>query len=68
MNIRNFDLNLLQTFNALMRERSVSRAADKLAHTQPAISSALNRLREQLRDPLLVHTPRDDTDTLHRFR
>lgn len=58
MNIRNFDLNLLVTFDALMRERSVSRAADRLALTQPAVSNALNRLRQLLDDPLLVRTQR----------
>ena len=54
MNIRKFDLNLLVIFDVLMRERSVSRAADKLALTQPAVSNALNRLRDMLDDPLLV--------------
>lgn len=58
MNIRNFDLNLLITFDALMRERSVSRAAKQLSLTQPAVSNALNRLRHLLDDPLLVRTQR----------
>lgn len=56
MNIRNFDLNLLVIFDAVMRERSVSRAAETLALTQPAVSNALNRLRQMLDDPLLVRT------------
>lgn len=56
MNIRKFDLNLLVTFDAIMRERSVSRAAEALSLTQPAVSNALNRLRQMLGDPLLVRT------------
>ena len=56
MNIRNFDLNLLVIFDALMRERNVSRVAEKLALSQPAISNALNRLRTLLDDQLLVRT------------
>ena len=54
MNIRNIDLNLLVVFDAVMRERSVSKAAQTLALTQPAVSNALNRLRQMLDDPLLV--------------
>jgi len=56
MNIRNFDLNLLVIFDALMRERNVSRVADKLALSQPAISNALKRLRSLLDDQLLIRT------------
>ena len=56
VNIRNFDLNLLLIFDALMRERNVSRVAEKLALSQPAVSNALNRLRALLDDPLLVRT------------
>jgi DNA-binding transcriptional LysR family regulator len=48
------DLNLLVTFDALMTERNVTRVADKLHKTPSAISLALNRLRDQLGDPLLV--------------
>lgn len=48
------DLNLLVTFDVLMSERSVTRVADKLHKTPSAISHALNRLREQLGDPLMV--------------
>ncbi|MES2845059.1 MAG: LysR family transcriptional regulator [Pseudomonadota bacterium] len=48
------DLNLLVTFDVLMTERNVTRTADKLHKTPSAISHALNRLREQLGDPLLV--------------
>lgn len=56
MNIRNIDLNLLVYLNVLLEERSVSRAANKLALTQPTVSAALKRLREYFSDPLLVRT------------
>ena len=56
MNIRSVDLNLLVYLNALLEERNVSRAADKLAITQPAMSNALKRLRDLFDDPLLVRT------------
>ena len=58
MNIFTFDLNLLRVFDALMREQHVSRAAERLALSQPAVSNALNRLRELLDDPLLVRVGR----------
>ncbi|MHA6492119.1 LysR family transcriptional regulator [Pseudomonas borbori] len=54
----NFDLNLLRVFDALMREQNVSRAAERLALSQPAVSNALSRLRELLGDPLLVRVGR----------
>lgn len=54
--LRHFDLNLLLVFEALMRERHVTRAAEKLHLSQPALSHALKRLRESLDDPLLVRT------------
>lgn len=57
MRLSRFDLNLLIVFEALMEERSVSRAADRLALSQPATSNALGRLRALLGDPLFVRTP-----------
>lgn len=57
VNIRTFDLNLLRVFEAVLNDSSVSRAAEKLAMSQPAVSNALNRLRRQLNDPLFVRTP-----------
>ena len=56
MKLRDFDLNLLMAFDVLMREGSVSRAAERLYITQSAMSHALNRLRELLDDPILVRT------------
>ena len=49
-----YDLNLLPVFVALMEERNVTRAAERLGITQPALSNALNRLRDTLRDPLFI--------------
>ncbi len=49
-----YDLNLLPVFIALMEERSVTRAAQRLGLTQPALSNALTRLRTTMRDPLFV--------------
>jgi DNA-binding transcriptional LysR family regulator len=51
------DLNLLVALNALLEEKSVTRAAARLRITQPAMSHALRRLRALFEDPLLVRTP-----------
>jgi DNA-binding transcriptional LysR family regulator len=56
LNIRNVDLNLLVAFDALFDERSVTRAADRLAVTQPTVSGVLKRLRATFSDPLFVRT------------
>jgi LysR family transcriptional activator of mexEF-oprN operon len=56
--LRRFDLNLLPIFAALMRERSVTRAGRALFLSQPAASAALARLREALKDELLVRNGR----------
>jgi len=52
------DLNLLVVFEALLRERHVGRAAERLFLSQSATSHALGRLREMLRDPLFVRHPK----------
>ncbi len=52
-----FDLNLMRVFLSVMQERSVTRAAARLHLTQPAVSYALARLREQFDDPLFMRTP-----------
>ncbi|GGA82200.1 transcriptional regulator [Nitratireductor aestuarii] len=54
MSKRRIDLNLLQLFDALVRERHVSRAAERAGLSQPAMSHALKRLRQMLDDPILV--------------
>ncbi|BDF94532.1 MULTISPECIES: LysR family transcriptional regulator [Pseudoalteromonas] len=63
MNIRNVDLNLLVYLNVLIDERNVSKAANKLALTQPAMSNALKRLRDLFDDPLLVRAAGSMTPT-----
>jgi DNA-binding transcriptional LysR family regulator len=54
--IRGVDLGMLRTFDALLRERSVSRAASRLFLSQPAVSASLKRLRETFDDPLFTRT------------
>ena len=49
-----YDLNLLPIFVALLEERSVTRAAERVGMTQPALSNALARLRAMLQDQLFV--------------
>lgn len=49
-----YDLNLLPIFIALMEERSVTRASERLGMTQPALSNALARLRLMLKDQLFI--------------
>lgn len=56
--IRALDLNLLKTLDALLDERSVTKAATRLALTQPAVSSMLTRLRDSFDDPLFVRSQR----------
>jgi DNA-binding transcriptional LysR family regulator len=56
MNIRSVDLNLLVAFDALFDERSVSRAAHRMALTQPTVSGMLKRLRHVFGDELFVRT------------
>ncbi len=53
VNFRTLDLNLLRVFNEVMSERNITRAAARLAMTQPAVSNALKRLRETLGDELV---------------
>lgn len=57
MNLRSLDLNLLVVFDALMRERHVTRAARAIGLSQPAFSNALARLRERLGDELFIRAP-----------
>ena len=52
-NFRTLDLNLLRVFNEVMAERSLTRAAQKLSLTQPAVSNAVRRLRDALGDDLV---------------
>ena len=56
MNIGRVDLNLLVYLDVLLRERNVTKAANHLGLSQPALSNGLRRLRELFDDPLLVRT------------
>jgi len=58
MDITKIDLNLLVVFDMLLRKQSVSRAAEALNMSQPATSSALNRLRTMFNDPLFIRATR----------
>ncbi len=63
MDLSRVDLNLLVYLDVLLREKSVTRAADYLGITQPAMSNGLRRLRELFGDPLLVRTSEGMTAT-----
>lgn len=63
MNYKNLDLNLLTVFDAVMTELNVTRAADRLRMTQPAVSNALKRLRHLLNDELFLKVPSGVTPT-----
>ena len=63
MNLRTLDLNLLLVFEAILRERSITGAAQRLHLSQPATSHALSRLRRRLKDQLFVRTPAGMTPT-----
>ena len=54
MNLAAFDLNLLKVLDALLREHSTTRAGQRLGLSQPAVSSALGRLRQAFGDELFV--------------
>jgi len=54
MNLTSLDLNLLVALDALLKEANVSRAALRIGLSQPALSHALQRLRDLIGDPLLV--------------
>ncbi|WP_207486007.1 LysR family transcriptional regulator [Arenibaculum pallidiluteum] len=57
MDLHGIDLNLLVAFDALMAERSVTRAGTRIGRTQPAMSAALARLRSLLKDELFIRGP-----------
>jgi DNA-binding transcriptional LysR family regulator len=54
VNFRSLDLNLLRVFDVVMQERNVTRAAQRLNITQPAVSNALRRLRESANEELFI--------------
>src|SRR5699024_11693636 len=63
MNLANIDLNLLKNLDVLLRELNVTKAAEQLGITQPAMSNSLKRLRDLFNDPLLVRTSHCMTPT-----
>lgn len=62
--IRTIDLNLLRALDALLDEQNVSKAAERLGVTQPAVSGMLTRLRDSFDDPLFVRSQRGVQPTL----
>lgn len=63
MNLRTVDLNLLLVFEAIYTEGNLTRAAEKLAMSQPAVSNALARFRSTVDDQLFMRTARGMTPT-----
>jgi DNA-binding transcriptional LysR family regulator len=63
MNLAAFDLNLLRVFDAMMVERHVTRAGQRIGLSQPAVSAALNRLRGLLDDELFIRNGREMVPT-----
>jgi DNA-binding transcriptional LysR family regulator len=59
MQFHRFDLNLLIALDVLLREKNVTRAAEKVFVSQPAMSAALHKLRDYFNDPLLDRVGRD---------
>lgn len=58
MSLKTLDLNLFQTFEAIYDRGNLTQAAQILNITQPAVSNALQRLRQKLDDPLFIHAGR----------
>ena len=59
MQLNRFDLNLLISLDVLLREKNVTRAAERVHLSQPAMSAALHKMREYFDDPLLIRVGRD---------
>jgi hypothetical protein len=73
MNLERVDLNLLTHLDVLLREKNVTRAAEQLGVTQPAMSNILRRLRVLFNDPLLIRssegmTATERAETSHYFQ
>jgi DNA-binding transcriptional LysR family regulator len=64
VNLKHLDLNLLVVFDVVYSTRNISRAAEQLSLSQPAVSNALARLRELIGDPLFVRARRGVEPTL----
>ena len=70
MNLAGIDMNLLVVLDALLEERNVTRAGERVGLSQPATSNALNRLRHLLNDPILERDGRHMrlTERAHQLR
>ena len=56
MNLSDKDLNLFVVFDVIYTERNLTKAGEVLGITQPAVSNALSRLRENFNDELFIRT------------
>ena len=65
MNFRTLDLNLLRVFDSVMAERNLTRAAEQLAMTQPAVSNALRRLKDAVGETLFTRAAFGVKPTAH---
>ncbi len=65
MRFKGLDLNLVVALDILLQERSVSRSAERLKLSQPAVSAALARLRDYFNDELLVSMGRSMIPTAY---
>ncbi|MDF2177340.1 LysR family transcriptional regulator [Aliiglaciecola sp. CAU 1673] len=63
--MRHQEINLLMIFDAIMTEGSITRAADRMAMTQPAVSNALSRMRSAWKDELFVKDGRGIQPTVY---
>jgi DNA-binding transcriptional LysR family regulator len=63
LNFRTLDLNLLRVFDVVMAERNLTRAAERLSLTQPAVSNALKRLKDSMGEELLTRAATGVTPT-----
>lgn len=63
MNLRSLDLNLLTVFDAVMTERNMTRAAEKIGMSQPALSLAITRFRHLAKDDLFQRSGRGVSPT-----
>lgn len=68
MRFKGLDLNLLIALDALLDEKSVSKAAERLHLSQPAMSAALGRIREYFKDPILKLHGKTMVPTLHALK
>lgn len=68
MRFKGLDLNLLVALDVLLEKQSVSRAAEQLHLSQPAVSAALSRLRSYFADPLLIAEGKRMIPTPHALR